>query len=66
MVVAGTHCAPFHRLRTPPRKLLCRIQRGPARDLVRRILDVRASARRPTPQERDSRIDIEHNVMVMR
>jgi len=38
----------------------------PARDLARRILDVRAPARRPTPEERDPRIDLEHNVMAMR
>jgi len=37
-----------------------------ARDLVRRILDVRAAAGRPTPEERDPRIDLEHNVMAMR
>src|SRR5262249_24694228 len=31
MVVAGTHCAPFHRMRTPTRKLLCRIHAACAR-----------------------------------
>ena len=38
----------------------------PARDVVRRILDMRRPGQAADPQERDLRIDLEHNVMAMR
>ena len=66
MVVAGTHCAPFYRLRTPPRKPLCRIHAACAR-----LGEANFGCARPRPGRRPLKSgihgnDLEHNVMAMR
>src|SRR5262252_7654863 len=67
MMVSGAHCVPFHRLRTPPRKLLCRIHAACAR-----LGEANFGCARPTgpggrpPKSGTPRIDLEHNVMALR
>jgi len=66
MVVAGTHCAPFHRLPHTAAKTSSPHPRGLRATWRGEFWMCAPPARRPTPGERDPRIDLEHNVMAMR